>query len=246
MFPSHDRGGQLVYQYPINKVNSLTLPDGFACLKIYKNKEANVAFNVTRVILDFVGTGDITLQLYSSQQTTPLYEKTITITSENQVETLNWVVNNTGVDYKGEYLLGYITNPDLQPFKRDYEASNYITNFRDIYVDERIFPNHVDPNRIPDLKADKNISEYIGINPDISIYDDYTDLIIQKQNLLAKAIDLQFQINIMNSYSASIRSNLLERYGRDFHSKVNVAINGFKDEHNKIKGAKELLAYYRS
>lgn len=235
------RERQLVYQYAINKVNTHTLPEGFACYKIYKRKENNVAFKINRVILDFEGTGDITLQLYSSQQTTPLFEKTITITSPNQSESLGWVVNNTGVDYKGQYLLGYVTNSDLKPYMRDYEASDYITYFRDLYIDDRIFRGHT-INRIPDLELDYGVSEYIGVNPDITVYDDYTDLILREEQLLAKAIDLQYQINLLNTYSSSNRSNLNERYGQDFFNKITIHINGLnRQESVRITGVREVL-----
>lgn len=235
------RERQLVYQYAINKVNTYQLPEGFACYKIYKRKDNNVAFKINRVILDFEGTGTINLQLYSSQQTTPLFEKEITINSPDQVEDLGWVVNNTGVDYKGQYLLGYVTNSDLRPYIRDYEGSDYFTYFRDIFVDDRIFLDHT-TSRIPNLDLDSGVGEYIGINPDITVYDDYTDLILREEQLLAKAIDLQYQITLLNSYSSSSRSNLNERYGKDFFNKIAIHINGLnRPDSVRITGVKEVL-----
>ena len=105
----------LVYQYPLNKVNTTTLENGFVGDKITLSRKNNIAFEIKRVVLDFEGTGDITLQLYSSQQQEPLFSQTITITSTTQVQELNWVVNNVD-SYKGEYYLGYVTNSDLKPF----------------------------------------------------------------------------------------------------------------------------------
>lgn len=235
------RERNLVYQYPLNKVNTTSLQAGFVCDKIKVTKDNNIGFNISRVILDFKGTGDITLQLYSSQQQDPLFSQLITITGTSQEEALNWEVNNDGVNYKAEYYLGYISNASLTPFKRDYERSSIVSCFTDLDITQVQFKGHV-TNVIPNLTTDDGLSDYNGINADISVYDDYTDLILREEKLLAKVIDLQFQINLMRIYLGSVRSNGDQRKSNDLYVQIMTFIEGTgKDVVPKVVGIKSKL-----
>lgn len=230
-----------VYENPLNKVNTTTLNDAFVCDKIRVSSKNNIAFRINRVILDFEGTGDITLQLYSSQQLEPLFEQAISITNTTQIEELNWVVNNAQDAGKGDYLLGYVTNSDLKPFKRDYEASNIKSCFKDLWIQSYQFTDY-NANTIPDLRNNDGISDYTGVNADISVFDDYTDLILREERLFAKAIDLQFQINLINTYIASFRSNSKQRISKDLYVDIMSHLEGTnQDVVFKQKGLKHIL-----
>jgi hypothetical protein len=236
------RQSALVYDNAINKVNTTTLQDGFVCYKILVTRDNNVAFKINNVRLDFLGTGDITLQLYSSQQQEPLYEQLITITSTTQTEQLGWVVNNLGNTGKGEYYLGYITNSDLTPFKRDYKLSDILTCYTDLWVYPYQFKGH-NTNVIPDLTQNDGLSDYMGVNPDITVYDDYTDFIIREEMLLAPAINMMFQIALLRPYLGSLRSNKNERNASDLYLDINRHLEGLKqDGVVHIRGLREIYA----
>ena len=205
---------QVLYKNAQNKINSETLPDGFVCFKIVVSNKKNIAFKIERILLDFEGTGDIELLLFNTSQSTPINSKVITITSTNQVEVLNWAVDNSGDTYKGEYYLGYLTTytgiGTLKPFKRDYENSDLMSFISELYIDTFIFSGH-STNTLPDLTTEDGNSQSIGLNPDITVYDDYTDLIIQNKFLFATAVKLAVQVKCIEIYLASLRSNLNER-----------------------------------
>jgi hypothetical protein len=210
------------------------------CNKIELTSENNVAFEIKKVILDFEGTGDLTLQLYSSQQQEPLFSQLISITGTTQVQELNWKVNNVD-SYKGEYYLGYVTNPLLTPFKRDYQNSSIITCFTDLYITERQFKGH-STNVIPDLTTADGLSDYNGVNADILVYDDYTDLILSSQTMFSKAIDLQFQITLMRVYLGSVRSNKDQRKADQLFTNIMSFIEGTGvDVIPRVVGLKPLL-----
>jgi len=205
---------QVLYKNAQNKINTETLPDGFVCFKIAVSNKKNVAFRIERVLLDFEGTGDIELLLFNTSQSTPINSKVITITSTNQSEVLNWAVDNSGDTYKGEYYLGYLTSyagiGTLKPFKRDYENSDLMSYVSELYIDKYYFSGHA-TNTLPNLDNEDGMDQAIGVNPDITVYDDYTDLIIQNKFLFATAIKLAVQVKCIEIYLASLRSNLNER-----------------------------------
>lgn len=222
-----DRG--LVYENAMNKVNTNIMPDGFIGYKIKFTKAENVSFKINRVILDFEGIGDITIRLYSSQQKEHLFEKVVPVSSTTQEVELNWEVNNSGAAYKGEYLIGYINNSALTPFSRDYESSNVKTRKKDYYVQDVYYSDHTS-NLIPDLTKETSISDYCGVNLDITTYNDYTDIILREWKMFAKAIDLQFQIDLMSISMSSLRSNSNERNSTEMYNEMVRIVNGFHQE----------------
>ncbi len=201
---------QLFYQFALNKKNTETLPDGFVGYRMYVSAEKNVAFEITRTQLDFEGAGEVTLMLFNTSKKDPIQTKKITITDSFQVEPLNWVVDNTDGTYKGDYYLGYLSNdPDLgtlKPYKRDYDRSNYESNISCIYWEQIYFSGVSDPE-LPDLTTVKGTAQYCGVNPDITVFNDYTDMINQNQRLFGYAIYLDFCIRLISIPLSSTRSN---------------------------------------
>ena len=97
-------------------------------------------------------------------------------------------------------------------------------------------------NLIPDLSKNDGLSDYNGVNADITVFEDYTDLILNSQTVLAKAIDLQFQINLMRTYLGSLRSNRDQRNANDLFTSIMSFIEGTGvDVVPRIVGLKPLL-----
>lgn len=207
---------QVLYTYAQNKIETETIPAGFICFKIRVDPKKNVAFEIKRILLDFEGAGDINIQLYNTSQSAPLFEQIVTIASTNQVVNLAWKVDNSGDTYKGEYYLGYRNNTagigTVRPFKRDYENSDIKSNITHLDIQNFQFVGHA-VDTLPDLEDEEAIDEAVGLNPDITVYDDFTDLIIRNETLLSHAINLDLQIKCFEVYMASLRSNVNQRIG---------------------------------
>ena len=77
-------------------------------------------------------------------------------------------------------------------------------------VEDYIFEGHT-TDTLPNLDDEDSIDEATGLNPDFTVYEDFTDLITQNERLFARAINLDLQIKCMEMYLASLRSNLNER-----------------------------------
>lgn len=199
----------LFYTNPSNNVEAETLTDGFVGYELIVKKEKNFAFKITRVILDFQSNfdNDIILQLYNTGDPNPIQSKTITISEQHQVEQLDWVIDNSGDTYKGDYYLGYIKSSGTPiPFKRNYQGSDTISNIEGLTIDPIEVTGH-STNFLFDLNDIDGLAENIGINPDILCYDDYTDFILQNKSLFAPAIKLKMGILMLNTSTSSVRVN---------------------------------------
>lgn len=220
---------QVLYPHPQNKVNTESLTGGLITHKISVSIKKNIAFEITRILLDFEGAGDIELMLFNTSAEDPIFTKTITIASKHQVEKLNWKVDNSGDTYKGAYYLGYRNNTaaigTLKPYKRDYEQSDIASNITYLNIEKFQFVGHA-TDKLPDLNSEESIDEATGLNPDITVYEDYTDLIIQNEALFARAINFDLQISILGQYVASLRSNRNERNSDRIALRVTQEIEG--------------------
>lgn len=220
------RERNLFFRNAQNKVNTETLNNNsFVGYRIVPECENNLGILIKRVILNFQGTDTITLYCYSTEQKEALFTKEVEITSDNQTVDLDWILDNTN-NYGGEYYIGYYYNDALSvlPYKRDYNLSNVRTCFNDF----QYYPIEVSSTGTDlfDLTTVNNVSLSNGLNFDITTYDSYTDLILNNEQLFAKAINLDLQISCLSTYLASLRSNANERQSDRTALKILTEIEG--------------------
>lgn len=201
----------LLYINPNNKTEQASLPDGFVGYRIRVSHEKNIAFLIKRIILEFDTTGNIDILLFNTAKSTPIQEQSVTITDKFQEVVLDWRVDNAVDTYKGDYYLGYVKSGSSPvPFKRNYENSDRMSSFSHLSFERIKVPGH-GTNTLFDLTLEEGLSEDIGLNPDITVYEDYTDLIIRNEMLFARAIELDMAISILREQVTSIRHNQNER-----------------------------------
>ena len=218
-----------------------TLKNGFVGFKIVPSHTKNIAFKISRLRLEFEGAGDVKIVLFNSALNTPLFEKVVTISSNSQIEDLDWTVNNTADDYKGEYYLGYIYDGTLTPYKRNYEFSNSRNYIAELSI-EPSFCSGANDTQMFDIDEVDFLSENTGLNPDITVYFDYTDMILQNKNLFAKALQLQWGIMVMQRYISTTRSNGNERLSKEIILRTIETIEGTASSAPiKVTGVKQYL-----
>lgn len=235
---------QILYKYALNKNETDSLPNGFVGYRIKIDDTKSIAFKITRLLLDFSGTGDVTILLFNSAQSTPLQSQTVTVSSDHQEVILDWVLNDTDTIYKGEYYIGYVKDDSfaLKPFKRSYENSDIMSFVTHLDIDKVGVSNH-SVATLFDLNDVEFLNESTGLNLDITVYDDYTDLVIQNRFLFSRAIHLNSIIESLQLYKASLRSNRNERQAEELYSKIILEIDGGKNDLITKKGLKaELLS----
>ena len=227
VFSSFDyRDRNLLYKNANNKVEQESLIDGFVGYKICVSSEKNVAFKITRVLLDFDTVGDFKLLLFNTNKKDAIYSKDITITDTQQEVVLNWVVDNSDITYKGDYYLGYVKTATTPiPYTRNYDNSDIMSYFSKLSFEKVQVKGHA-TETLFDLDLEDSLSENIGLNPDITVYDDYTSVIIQNEHILARAIQLDMIISVLREYSYSLRSNGSERKSEDLAIRILAEIEG--------------------
>lgn len=224
----------VLYKYALNKVNTEVLPDGFIGYKIEVSNDKNTAVTINRVILEFQGIGDLTLLLYNTGKIEPIATKEVTIASDSQIEVLNWILNNSETTYKGDYYIGYIsTGLTVAPYKRDWNMSNIMSTFKEVSIESILVDGHNGLDLF-DLNLVDGLSQNVGLNLDISVYDDYTDFITNNSFLFAKAISLDLTIKCLQMYVASLRSNSNERKAQELYQKIMIEIEGSKGSDSVI------------
>lgn len=217
---------QVLYLYPNNKVSALDLPAGFVGYRISQSSKKDLAISIKRILCEFQGTGSITLVLFNSAKSAAVNSTTVNIIGGFQEVETNWVADNTGGPYKGDFYIGYFTSGvTLKPYARNYESGSVMADVSELCIERVTYPSAVGPNFF-NLESPGNALECNGLNPDITVYRDWTDLMVQNEKLFAHAIQLQCQISFLTEYLASIRSNRNERLSNEMVSQVMMEIEG--------------------
>lgn len=220
----------LLFKNASNKASVETLPTGFVGYHIRVTGQKNVAFKISRVLLDFQGTGSFTLLLWNTAKKAAIQSKVITITTDHQEVILDWVVDNTDTTYKGEYYIGYIANSlTVTPYKRDWNAGNILSSPTYLEVNRVKVSNHLTATLF-DLTKVEGMSEDSGLNLDITVYEDYTDFIINNKSLFARAIQVDGIISCIQLYLSSLRSNSNQSQSAQLYEKLMIELKGTGSE----------------
>lgn len=231
---------QILYKNANNKQEIETLPAGFVGYKIEKSNKNNIGVKISRVFCEFQNTGTFALLLFNSQKTTPIQTKEVVITSSMQEVSLDWTLDNTGGLYEGEWYIGYIAG-SLMPYSREWENASYMSHISELEVESIKVIGHSE-NTLFNLDSTESADECWGLNFDITVYNDYTDLAINNKSLFAKAIQIQSQVDCLSSILSSARSNEIQRISNEMLNKIIVELDGLNtdDGLNKV-GLKTLL-----
>jgi hypothetical protein len=237
---------QILYKNPNNKTETDPLPAGFVGYRISQDDTKNLAIEIKRDILEFYGAGKVTLVLFNSQKKTAVFTETVTISSDLQEVVLDWRLDNSSPLYKGDLFYGYFTSSvtgGLLPFKREYQNANVKSVITDLYIENIKVPTAIGSD-IFDLDTIEGAEEVWGLNPDITVFYDYTDLILQNKFLFAYAIQLQCQIQALTYYIASLRTNKNDRKTGEMLETIIIELDGRSAETGSSKvGLTDMLIY---
>lgn len=222
----------LIYINAINKVaeNEFRLPDGFVGYKIKLDAKKNVAFRINRAMLEFVKAGTLELLVFNSNLLEPLYRETIDYDAYYNIEDLNWICNDSGY-YKGDFYIGYIAN-GISTYKRNFENSSIQNKLT--YLDISQVKVETATSQLFDQSKVQGLEDYCGFNLDITIVDDFTDLILNNKYLFSRAIYLNAIIACLNVYAASLRSNGNERDAKELYALIMLEIEGTRPDDNVV------------
>jgi hypothetical protein len=214
------------------RLNSETFPSEikYYGYEIEVSNTKNIGFKITRANFQFdfdPSTLNVNVYLFNSNVNAPLFSKQVTLTSNNVWDNLDFTVDSTLNDYKGSYflLVQIPTGERLQPWKRDFEDGNFENNVKELEIERVLFNDTLDVlrfNSYPEIETSQNV----GINLDITVFNDYTDLIIQNKFLFSKVVQLQTVVTLMMKVATSMRSNRDERQSKELTAMIMTYVNG--------------------
>ena len=237
----------LIYSNPFDRNELITISTDstqFYGYEIKISDKKNIAFCISSVKIEgksIGGVGDLVVQLFHSSQDEPIKEQTITTTDDGTLQTvqLDWYIDMSDNYYKGQFYLGYYVPEFIfSPYERNFERSNLMNTIQELCI--RRIERLGDFTSLEDMDTS---DQHNGLNFDITVYTDYTDLIVQNQFMFAKAIQLQWVSSILAMIVSSNRSNRNERVGKEMISLIMLTLegqNGFGLQ--KVKGLREQVA----
>lgn len=243
-----DRGLLFVNEAPRLNLETFDSSIRYYGYEIEISDSKNIGFKITRANFQFDfdnATQLVNVYLFNSNVNSPIASKPVTLTSNNHWDDLNFVVDSTMNDYKGKYyLLVQIPNPErLQPYKRDFEEGNEMNNLKELEIERVVFKdtlNISDFNSYYDIDTNQNV----GINLDITVFNDYTDLIIQNKFLFSRVIQMQCVVNLMMKVATSMRSNRDERQSKEITAMIMTYVNGINSNGDfNMKGLNKSIPF---
>jgi len=229
--PSYiDRGLLFVNESPRLNLETFPIDIRYYGYEIEVSNTKNIGFKITRANFQFDfdnSTQFVNVYLFNSNVNTPIAVKPVNLTSNNHWDNLNFTVDSTTNDYKGKYyLLVQIPTPErLQPYKRDFEEGNFMNNVKELEIERVVFKDTLDISNFNSY-YDIDTSQNVGINLDITVFNDYTDLIIQNKFLFSKVVQLQTVVTLMMKVATSMRSNRDERQSKELTAMIMTYVNG--------------------
>jgi len=237
----------LIYSNPFDRNELVTLstnPAMFYGYEIKVSDKKNVAFMISNVRIEAsttVAGSVLTINLFHSSQALPIKTKSVTLTNNGtlQIERLDWYIDMSDNYYKGQFYIGYDSPAfEFKPFQRNFERADIQNNIAELEI-----------RRCENLGAFSNLENvdytdtHNGLNFDITVYNDYTDLILQNKFIFARAIQLQWASSILSSIISSSRSNRNERIAKEMISLILLTLEGQSGFGlQRVKGLKEQIA----
>lgn len=236
---NHIDGG-LLYANANNQTDTVVLPPhGFVGYKIKFDCKKNTQVRINRVNTSFAGTGQLPLYLFHTSSVLPVMESGITINSSTE---LNWILSNTEGHAQGDYYIGYLVkDATCHPYKRILNDASVMSEFTGIEIQRVYFANHDTPT-MWDLSTVAGMQDDLGLNFDISVYDDFTELAIRNRMLFARAIQLNCIIHCIQMYMASLRDNTNNMQASILYEKMMIDLEGVATNRSiAVKGLKNKL-----
>lgn len=236
----------LIYSNTFDRHKLVTLSNDpvFYGYEIQVSDRKNLAFMISNVRIEGKTNEDdneLTIQLFHSSQAAPLKTIDIVLTNDGtlQMERLDWYIDNSDNYYKGRFYIGY-GRPDFEftPYERDFNNANVPNDISELCIRriERL-------GDFADLSQINYTSQHNGLNFDITVYEDYTDLILQNKFIFARAIQLQWAMSVMLMCLSSNRSNRNERVIKEMLNLLMLTVEGQRGFGlQKVTGIRDTLS----
>lgn len=232
--------GGLLFKHENKFSEVLTNTTDFVGFEIDLSKRNDISVIINNILLEFDAEDSVKVLLFNSQSNAVVSSSTITTVANSQKNTsVRWVLNDLA--YGGKFYIGYLRGSLTgQAVKRNYELASVQTSFDGV---------EIRPVRVADWSAETMFnpedvsyeSDTWGMNFNISVYRDFTEIVKANVNRFADALQLQVCAQAIDMISNSTRSNRAERL-----SKANAVMelngNRFNPNFPEHTGVRQRLA----
>ena len=212
-----------------NEYNSFKR-NGFQFYELTNGLDRNIGISINSIELEFEGTGDLEIVLFNAKTGIVQESKTVTISSQFQTESLYWNISNLE-SYKAKYYIGFITdsNTSLKPIKRTQFNSGLKQPIKGVGVSCKVMEGLTTVQRFNTQEAE-SVTQYNGVNLNISTFKDYTAFIVSNKSLFDRAIHVSWGITLLRELLNSQASNPDQRKAHQNQLRIIQQIEGQKGE----------------
>lgn len=204
-----------LFKYENKFTETLTNGTDFVGFEFDLSKRNDLSVILNNVILEFDGVQSVKVLLFNSQKNVFYDSETIaTVANTAKITPVDWRLND--LEYGGKWYVGYLRSALVsKAIKRNFQLSNLQTSFpgvsiRPVRVDSWNAETMFDPSVII------YSSDTWGMNFNLSVYKDFTQIILSNLNRFAKALQLQVCVNVVDLISNTVRSNKNERLAKKY------------------------------
>jgi hypothetical protein len=198
-----------VFEHPIDNVV------GFQGYEVLVGKNMNVSAIINNILLEWYGDETVTIYLFNSQKKAPVYSKEVSALERDTVEAEFNQTMNTFEYFGGRWFIGYLTSGlTNRPVNRQFQEANLRYYFGDTLDIRPVFVSGWDSATMFNMEDIQYTSYSYGLNMEISVYRDFTQLVLTDLNRFARALQLQVAVRVVDIISNSVRSNKAERLSK--------------------------------
>ncbi len=212
VFPASDIfANNLLYKHESDFSTPLTQFNGFVGYEINTAYKKDIVSILNKIILQFNGSGNVKLLLFNSGVKAPIQTKTVAVTADTNITAvLDWILGYITAP-AGKYYLGYLTTGmTIYPYNRVFSWANIQHHFNSVVFVPIYVPNWTSETLF-DIKTIEYRAETFGMNFDVTIARDYSNVILQNKDRFAKAIQLSTAVQALSLMTTTGRINPEER-----------------------------------
>ncbi len=212
VFPASDIfANNLLYKHESDFSTPLTQFNGFVGYEINTAYKKDIISILNKIILQFNGSGNVKLLLFNSGVKAPIQTKTVAVTADTNITAvLDWILGYVTAP-AGKYYLGYLTTGmTIYPYNRVFSWANIQHHFNSVVFVPIYVPNWTSETLF-DIKTIEYRAETFGMNFDVTIARDYSNVILQNKDRFAKAIQLSTAVQALSLMTTTGRINPEER-----------------------------------
>lgn len=176
-------------------------------------KQEGIAITLNKLMTHFDGVDTFNIYIYHSSQKSPI--ETISVTTQTdsvKSETTSKILYYQNDIYTGgTFYIGYYQDDlGVQAYDRQYELADIQNCFEFVYV-KPIMVDATSGTDIFDVNKVENASESWGLNFDLSVYNDWTQLLLDNKSVMLDAIGYKVAAMLVDDMYYSNRNNSISK-----------------------------------